>query len=68
MITEADVYKSLSDMIADVYEWLSDEKNEGKAIQYIIGLNDMARNIAEKIRECNRVTEELHELMGEQDG
>jgi len=52
-------------MIADVYEWLSDEKNEGKAIQYIMGLNDMARNIAEKIRECNRVTEELHELMGE---
>ena len=59
MITEADIYKTLSDMIADIYEWSSDEKNEGKAIQYVMGLNDMARNIAEKLRECDRVTKEL---------
>ena len=59
MITEADIYKTLSDMIADIYEWSFDEKNEGKAIQYVMGLNDMARNIVEKLRECDRVTKEL---------
>ena len=59
MITEADIYETLSDMIADIYEWSSDEKNEGKAIQYVMGLNDMARNIAEKLREYDRVNKEL---------
>lgn len=65
-MTEGDIYKILSDMIAEIYDWASEEKNEGKAIQYVMGLNDMARKIADIIREHNTLTEELQELMGEQ--
>lgn len=50
MITESDIYKAVSDLISDSYEWLSDETNKETSIQYILGLNDMARYIVEKIR------------------
>lgn len=49
MISKADIYKAVSDLISDSYDWLSDEANKEKSIQYVLGLNDMARYIAEKI-------------------
>lgn len=48
-MTEKDIYKAVSDLISDSYDWLSDEANKEKSTQYILGLNDMARYIAEKI-------------------
>ena len=48
---EKDIYKTLSDLISDSYDWLSTEENKDKAIQYVLGLNDMARCIAEKLKE-----------------
>ena len=35
-MTEKDIYKTLSDLISDSYDWLSDEANKEKAIQYIL--------------------------------
>ena len=49
MITAADCYKAASDLISDCYDWLSDEHNKDISIQYILGLNDMARYLAEMI-------------------
>ena len=46
-MTSADYYKAVSDLISDSYDWLSNEKNKEFSIQYILGLNDMARYLAE---------------------
>lgn len=48
-MTKNDCYKAVSDLISDCYEWLSNEKNKDYSIQYILGLNDMARYLAEMI-------------------
>lgn len=48
-LTKADCYKAVSDLISDSYDWLSDEKNKDAAIQYVLGMNDLARCLAEKI-------------------
>ena len=50
-MTEKDIYKAVSDLISDSYDWISAEENKDKAIQYVLGLNDMARCIAEKLKE-----------------
>lgn len=50
-MTEKDIYKAVSDLISDSYDWLSDDANKEKAINYVLGLNDMARYIAEKMNE-----------------
>ena len=50
-MTENDIYKAVSDLISDSYDWLSDEANKEKSTQYILGLNDMARYIVEKMNE-----------------
>lgn len=47
-MTKGDVFRAVSDLIAESYEWLADEENKDKAIQYVLGLNDMARYLAEK--------------------
>lgn len=46
-MTSADYYKAVSDLISDSYDWLSDKANEKCSIQYILGLNDMARYLVE---------------------
>ena len=48
-INTEDCYKAVSDLISDSYEWLSNENNKEGSIQYILGLNDMARYLAEMI-------------------
>lgn len=48
-MTSSDCYKAVSDLIIDSYDWFSDEKNKDCSIQYILGLNDMARYLAEMI-------------------
>ena len=48
-INTEDCYKAVSDLISDSYEWLSYENNKEGSIQYILGLNDMARYLAEMI-------------------
>lgn len=53
MITKSDIYKAVSDLISDSYDWLSDEANKEKSTEYILGLNDMARYIAEKMNEMD---------------
>lgn len=58
MITAADCYKVASDLISDCYDWLSDEHNKDISIQYILGLNDMARYLAEMIDDDEGKTEE----------
>ena len=50
-MTTADIYKALSDIISDSYDWLTTVENRDAAVQYILGLNDMARKLAEKIEE-----------------
>ena len=55
MITRADCYKALSDLIAETYDRLSNEKN---SIQYILGLNDMARYLVEMIDDEGKTEEE----------
>ena len=46
-----DIYKAVSDLISDSYEWLSGEGNKEKAVQYVLGINDLARYLIEKIEE-----------------
>lgn len=50
MINERDIYKAVSDLISDSYDWLSDEDKFGR-MQYVLGLNDMARYLVEKLKE-----------------
>ncbi len=50
-MTEKDIYKAVSDLISDSYDWLLTEENKDKAIQYVLGLNDMARVLVEKLKE-----------------
>ncbi len=35
-------------MISDSYDWLSDKENSDAAVQYVLGLNDMARYLADR--------------------
>ena len=49
MLNERDIYKAVSDLISDCYAWLSDTENEGR-MQYVLGLNDMARYLVEQLR------------------
>ena len=49
MITVNDCYKAVSDLISESYEWISSQKDTEKVAQYILGLNDMARYLAEMI-------------------
>ena len=58
MITVCDCYKAVSDLISDCYDWLSNEDNKDIPIQYILGLNDMARYLAEMIDDDKGKTEE----------
>ena len=53
-MTEKDIYKTLSDLISDSYDWLSTEENKDMAIQYVLGLNDMARELVEKLKEADK--------------
>lgn len=53
MITVNDCYKAVSDLIAESYEWISNQKDAKEAAQYILGLNDMARYLAEMIERTN---------------
>ena len=48
-INTEDCYKAVSDLISDSYKWLSNENNKEGSIYYILGLNDMARYLAEMI-------------------
>lgn len=48
-MTRNDIYKAVSDLIADSYDWLSTRKDDKGSIQYILGINDMARYLAEMI-------------------
>lgn len=52
-MTRDDCYKAVSDLISESYDWLSNEKNKENSIQYILGLNDMARYIAEMISDID---------------
>lgn len=47
-LTEKDIYKAVSDLISENYDWLSDPNNKGASIQYILGINDLGRYLAEK--------------------
>lgn len=49
MLNERDIYKAVSDLISDCYDWLTDTENEGR-LQYVLGLNDMARYLIEQLR------------------
>ena len=49
-MTEADIYKILSDIISDSYDWLSSDCHKEYVIQYVLGLNDMARAIVDEMR------------------
>lgn len=42
-MTKADIYKAVSDLIYDNSEWIEDNKDV--SVQYILGLNDMARHL-----------------------
>lgn len=53
MITVNDCYKAVSDLISESYEWLSNQKDTKEVAQYILGLNDMARYLAEMIERTN---------------
>lgn len=44
MLSERDIYKTVSDLISDSYEWLMDDTNGGR-IEYILGANDVAREL-----------------------
>ena len=50
-MSELDIYKCVSDLISDCYDWLTDKDNKDLAIQYVLGLNDMARYVAEKMKD-----------------
>ena len=45
-MTKAEIYKAVSDLINDNYNWLEDNKDV--SLQWVLGINDMARYIAEK--------------------
>lgn len=49
MLSEKDIYKAVSDLISDCYDWLTDTENEDR-VQYVLGLNDMARYLVEQLR------------------
>ena len=49
MLSEKDIYKAVSDLISDCYDWLSNKDNSGQ-IEYVLGMNDMARYLAEQLR------------------
>lgn len=49
-MTEADIYRILSDIISDSYDWLSNDCHKEYAIQYVLGLNDMARALVDEMR------------------
>ena len=57
-ITRDDVFKAVSDLISESYDWLSDDRNKDKSVQYILGLNDMARYLAEMIDGAEDVVNE----------
>lgn len=46
-ITKEDCYKAVSDLINENYPYFDDCEDTGASIQYILGLNDMARYLAE---------------------
>ena len=49
MITPNDCYKAISDLISESYEWISSQKDTKEVAHYFLGLNDMARYLAEMI-------------------
>ena len=49
MLSEKDIYGAVSDLISDCYEWLEDENKNGR-LQYVLGMNDMARYLVEQLR------------------
>lgn len=53
MITVNDCYKAVSDLISESYEWITSQKDTKEVAQYILGLNDMARYLAEMIERTN---------------
>ena len=53
MITVNDCYKAVSDLISESYEWISSQKDTKEVVQYILGLNDMARYLSEMIDRTN---------------
>lgn len=57
-MTSADCYKAVSDLIADTYDLLSNDGNKEKTIQYILGMNDMARYLVEMIDDDEGKAEE----------
>lgn len=42
-MNKLNIYKAVSDLISDNYAWLSSEAKRSTAVQYILGMNDMAR-------------------------
>jgi len=50
-MTEVDIYKAVHDVISDVDDWISNEKDSEKAIQYILGAHDLSVRLIEKLQE-----------------
>lgn len=50
-LTESDIYKAVSDLINESYDWISDGENKEAAGQYVLGINDMARYLIDKLNE-----------------
>lgn len=44
------IYKSVSDLINDSYDWISLPEHNTEAIQYILGINDFARYLIDRIQ------------------
>lgn len=51
IIESSDCYKAVSDLIADSYDWISNQTDGRKVAEYVLGLNDMARYLVEMIED-----------------
>lgn len=52
-ISKEDIYRSVSDLISDSYDWLSSNAEKAEAVQYILGMNDLARYLVENVVAAN---------------
>ena len=50
-MTELDIYKAVHGVISDAYDWISDNKNNEEAMQYILGVHDLSVRLIEKLQE-----------------
>lgn len=52
MMNKQTILQAEHDVISDAYDWLTDKDVDGKeAIQYICGINDMAKKLLNLIEE-----------------